>query len=74
MCEDSSQSLKEEPRKASRQVEQVLICSYLEDKIGTDVDGVVTGVTDFGLFVNLEAYFISGSTYTYPTSPAIGIF
>ena len=24
------------------------------------MDGVVTGVTDFGLFVSLEAYFISG--------------
>jgi ribonuclease R len=24
------------------------------------MDGVITGVTDFGLFVNLERYFISG--------------
>jgi len=59
MCEDSS-VLERRAEKASRQVEQVLICSYLKDKIGSDVDGVVTGVTDFGLFVNLEAYFISG--------------
>jgi ribonuclease R len=24
------------------------------------MDGVITGVTDFGLFINLEPYFISG--------------
>jgi ribonuclease R len=59
MCEDSS-ILERRAEKASRQVEQVLICSYLKNKIGSNVDGVVTGVTDFGLFVNLEAYFISG--------------
>jgi ribonuclease R len=59
MCEDSS-ILERRAEKASRQVEQVLICSYLKNKIGSNADGVVTGVTDFGLFVNLEAYFISG--------------
>ena len=59
MCEESS-LLERRAEKASRQVEQVLICSYLKNKIGSDVDGVITGVTDFGLFVNLESYFISG--------------
>ena len=59
MCEESS-VLERRAEKASRQVEQVLICSYLKNKIGSVVDGVITGVTDFGLFVNLEAYFISG--------------
>ena len=59
MCEESS-VLERRAEKASRQVEQVLICSYLKNKISSVVDGVITGVTDFGLFVNLEAYFISG--------------
>ena len=58
-CENSSM-LERRAEKASRQVEQVLICAYLKSKIGSTIDGVVTGVTDFGLFVNLEAYFISG--------------
>ena len=58
-CENSSM-LERRAEKASRQVEQVLICSYLKTKIGSSMDGVVTGVTDFGLFVNLEPYFISG--------------
>ena len=58
-CENSSK-LERRAEKASRQVEQVLICSYLKTKIGSTMDGVITGVTDFGLFVNLEPYFISG--------------
>ena len=58
-CENSSK-LERRAEKASRQVEQVLICSYLKTKIGSTMDGVITGVTDFGLFINLESYFISG--------------
>ena len=58
-CENSSM-LERRAEKASRQVEQVLICSYLKNKIGSSMDGVITGVTDFGLFINLESYFISG--------------
>ena len=58
-CESSSM-LERRAEKASRQVEQVLICSYLKNKIGASMDGVITGVTDFGLFINLERYFISG--------------
>ena len=58
-CENSSM-LERRAEKASRQVEQVLICSYLKNKIGSTMDGVITGMTDFGLFINLEPYFISG--------------
>ena len=58
-CENSSM-LERRAEKASRQVEQVLICTYLKTKIGSTMNGVVTGVTDFGLFINLEPYFISG--------------
>jgi len=58
-CESSS-ILERRAEKASRQVTQVLICSYLKNKIGSVVEGTITGVTDFGLFVNLEEYFISG--------------
>jgi len=58
-CQNSSM-LERRAEKASRQVEQVLICSYLKNKIGASMDGVITGVADFGLFINLERYFISG--------------
>ena len=52
--------LERRAEKASRQVEQVLVCEYLKKKIGSTMNGVITGVTDFGLFINLEPYFISG--------------
>ena len=58
-CEKSSM-LERRAEKASRQVEQVLICLHLKKKIGSTLSGVIVGVTDFGLFVNLESYFISG--------------
>ena len=56
----SSSILERRAEKASRQVEQVLICLHLKKKIGLSINGVIVGVTDFGLFVNLEPYFISG--------------
>ena len=52
--------LERRAEKASRQVEQVLVCEYLKGKIGSSMNGVITGVTEFGLFINLEPYFISG--------------
>ena len=58
-CENASM-LERRAEKASRQVEQVLVCEYLKKKIGSTMNGVITGVTDFGLFINLEPYFISG--------------
>ena len=58
-CEESSM-LERRAEKASRQVEQVLICLHLKKKIGSTLSGVIVGVTDFGLFVSLESYFISG--------------
>ncbi|MBA4692697.1 MAG: VacB/RNase II family 3'-5' exoribonuclease [SAR86 cluster bacterium] len=58
-CENASM-LERRAEKASRQVEQVLVCEYLKRKIGSTMNGVITGVTDFGLFINLESYFISG--------------
>jgi ribonuclease R len=38
---------------ATRDVEARLKCQYMEDKQGEEYDGVVTGVTSFGLFVQL---------------------
>ncbi len=36
---------------AERELKKVKLLHYLEDKVGTKLDGVVTGVTSFGLFV-----------------------
>jgi len=41
-------------------VEAWLKCQFMEDKIGNDYEGVVTGVTHFGLFVQIPEYQIDG--------------
>jgi ribonuclease R len=38
---------------ATRDVEARLKCQFMEDKVGNEYDGVVTGVTSFGVFVQL---------------------
>lgn len=45
---------------ASRFVEQWLKCHYMQAHIGEEFDGVVTTVTNFGLFVTLSDLFIDG--------------
>jgi ribonuclease R len=45
---------------ATREVEAWLKCQYMEDKVGDEFDGVVTGVTNFGLFVQLTDLMIDG--------------
>ena len=45
---------------ATRDVAQRLKVQYMEDKIGESFRGVVTGVTGFGLFVELEEALVSG--------------
>jgi len=45
---------------ATREVEAFLRCQYMSDKIGEDYDGVVTGVTNFGVFVQLVDLQIDG--------------
>ncbi len=46
--------------KASRFVESWLKCHYMKDRIGEEFDGVVTTVTNFGLFITLTSLFIDG--------------
>jgi len=41
-------------------VEGWLKCEYVAARIGEEFDGVVMGVTDFGLFVELTGYFVQG--------------
>ncbi|NCX93898.1 MAG: ribonuclease R, partial [Gammaproteobacteria bacterium] len=45
---------------ASRDVEAALKCSYMNQHVGEEFDGVITGVTNFGLFVMLEGIYIDG--------------
>jgi ribonuclease R len=45
---------------ASRDVTAFLKCEYMRDKIGEEFDAVVTGVVEFGLFVQLEGMQVDG--------------
>ena len=45
---------------ATRDVESWLKCYFMQDKIGEIYEGTVSGVTGFGLFVELDGIFIEG--------------
>ena len=45
---------------ASRDVIAWLKCEYMQDKVGESFDGIITAVTNFGLFVELDNIFIEG--------------
>ena len=45
---------------ASRDVEARLKCEYMEKKIGEIFEGIITGVTNFGLFVQINELLIDG--------------
>lgn len=45
---------------ATRDAEFALKCEYMLDKVGQDFDAHVTGVVQFGLFVELNEHFVEG--------------
>ncbi|MFP5393446.1 MAG: ribonuclease R [Gammaproteobacteria bacterium] len=45
---------------ASRDVEAWLKCYFIKDKLGEEFTGVVSGVTTFGIFVQLDQLFVEG--------------
>ena len=45
---------------ASRDVEAWLKCYFIRDKLGEEFTGTISGVTPFGIFVQLDALFIEG--------------
>ena len=45
---------------ATREVEAWLKCQFMEEKIGQEYEGVVTGVTNFGVFVQLPETGVDG--------------
>ncbi len=45
---------------ATRDVEAWLKCEYMEGRVGEEFDGVITGVTNFGLFVQISELLIDG--------------
>ncbi len=45
---------------ASRDVEAWLKCYFIRDKLGEEFTGTISGVTTFGIFVQLDSLFIEG--------------
>jgi ribonuclease R len=45
---------------ASRDVEAWLKCYFVRDKLGEEFTGTISGVTPFGVFVQLDALYIEG--------------
>jgi ribonuclease R len=45
---------------AARDVTNWLKCHFMQDKIGEEYDGTISGVTGFGLFVTLDGFNIDG--------------
>ncbi len=45
---------------AERDVVAMLKVRFMQDKIGEVYDGTITGVTNFGLFVQLKEFFVEG--------------
>ncbi|MYL22436.1 ribonuclease R [Vreelandella massiliensis] len=45
---------------ATRDVESWLKCEFMSDKLGETFEGTVASVTQFGLFVRLDEFFVEG--------------
>ncbi|MBI3560166.1 MAG: ribonuclease R [Gammaproteobacteria bacterium] len=45
---------------ATRDVMDWLKCEYMQDKLGTEYEGIISSVTNFGLFVSLSEVYVEG--------------
>jgi ribonuclease R len=45
---------------ATRDAESWLKCEYMEDKLGDELDGTITSVNSFGIFVELDEIYVDG--------------
>jgi ribonuclease R len=52
--------LERQAEAAARHVEARYKCIYMQEHVGGEFDGVVTGVTHFGLFVMLNDFYVDG--------------
>jgi ribonuclease R len=45
---------------AERDILSLYRARFMEDKLGEELEGFITGVTSFGLFVELNEYYVEG--------------
>jgi len=58
-CQEMSE-LERIAEKSARQVTQQMICYYMKSYIGEEFNSTVTGITDFGLFSEIDGFYVSG--------------
>ena len=74
MLEENLENLSDLERRAeiaSRQVNQQMICYQLEKFIGDELSTIVVGITEFGLFCEIENYFISGEDIIFDNKNSV---
>jgi ribonuclease R len=59
ICGEMSE-LERNAEKSSRQVVQQMICYHLKEYIGHEFSSTITGITDFGLFAEIDNFYVSG--------------
>ena len=59
ICGEMSE-LERNAEKSSRQVVQQMICHHLKKYVGHEFSSTVTGITDFGLFAEIDNFYVSG--------------
>lgn len=50
----SSSDMEQKSEEAERDLEDIKKCEYMEEHVGEEFDGIISGVTNFGVFVELE--------------------
>lgn len=57
---EHSSSTERRADEAARDVVQWLKCYYMKDRVNDEFDGLINGVTGFGIFVTLESMYVEG--------------
>lgn len=57
---EHSSSTERRADEASRDVVQWLKCYYMKDRVNDEFDGLISGVTGFGIFITLESMYVEG--------------
>jgi len=60
MCGERSSSTERRAETAVYDVLEWMKCDYISDQVGNTCSGVITGVTKFGLFVELDEVYVEG--------------